>query len=130
LLKPGKLTPEEFEVMKSHCEIGYRILSESTSEILSVGAEIALNHHEKYNGQGYPRGLVGNTIPLTGRIGAICDVFDALTTERPYKGASSPEEARVIMMEGKGNHFDPEIFDHFNGNFHLFAAIRSRFSDK
>lgn len=130
LLKPGKLTPEEFEIMKSHCEIGYRILSESTSEILSVGAEIALNHHEKFNGRGYPRGLAGTDIPLTGRIGAICDVFDALTTERPYKGASTPEEARAIMSEGRGSHFDPELYDLFDGNFHLFVAIRNRFSDK
>lgn len=130
LLKPGKLTTEEFEIMKSHCEIGYRILSESTSEILSVGAEIALNHHEKFNGAGYPRGLAGTDIPLTGRIGAICDVFDALTTERPYKGASTPEEAKMIMSEGRGSHFDPEIYDHFDSNFHLFVAIRNRFSDK
>ena len=130
LLKPGKLTAEEFEIMKSHCEIGYRILSESTSEILSVGAEIALNHHEKYNGGGYPRGLSGSNIPLTGRIGAICDVFDALTTERPYKGASTPEEAKAIMSEGRGNHFDPELYDLFDRNFQLFVAIRNRFSDK
>lgn len=130
LLKPGKLTEEEFEIMKSHCEIGYRILSESTSDILSVGAEIALNHHEKFNGSGYPRGLAGTAIPLTGRIGAVCDVFDALTTERPYKMAISPEEAMTIMKDGRGSHFDPEIFDYFNANFPLFIAIRSRFSDK
>ncbi len=130
LLKPGKLTEEEFDIMKTHCEIGYRILSESTSDILMVGAEIALNHHEKFNGRGYPRGLAGQEIPISGRIGAICDVFDALTTERPYKDAISPEEAMTIMRDGRGNHFDPDLFDRFSENFHLFVEIRSRFSDK
>ena len=130
LLKPGKLTEEEFDIMKTHCEIGYRILSESTSDILIVGAEIALNHHEKFNGRGYPRGLAGDDIPISGRIGAICDVFDALTTERPYKDAISPEEAMAIMRDGRGSHFDPDLFDRFSENFHLFVEIRSRFSDK
>ena len=130
LLKPGKLTEEEFDIMKTHCEIGYRILSESTSEILMVGAEIALNHHEKFNGRGYPSGLIGHDIPISGRIGAICDVFDALTTERPYKDAISPEEAMAIMRDGRGNHFDPDLFDRFSENFHLFVEIRNRFSDK
>jgi putative two-component system response regulator len=130
LLKPGKLTEEEFDIMKTHCEIGYRILSESTSEILMVGAEIAFNHHEKFNGRGYPRGLAGHDIPISGRIGAICDVFDALTTERPYKDAISPEEAMAIMRDGRGSHFDPDLFDRFSENFHLFVEIRSRFSDK
>lgn len=129
LLKPGKLTHEEFETMKSHCEIGYRILSESTSDILSLGAEIALNHHEKYDGSGYPRGLAGEDIPITGRIGAICDVFDALTTERVYKKAVPAQEALAIMQEGRGTHFDPRIFDYFMHNFKMFTDIRSRFAD-
>jgi putative two-component system response regulator len=129
LLKPGKLTPEEFETMKTHCEIGYRILSESTSDILSLGAEIALNHHEKYDGSGYPRGLSGEKIPITGRIGAICDVFDALTTERVYKKAIPADQALVIMSEGRGSHFDPRIIDHFFGNFKIFTEIRSQFAD-
>ncbi len=129
LLKPGKLTPEEFETMKTHCEIGYRILSESTSDILSLGAEIALNHHEKYDGSGYPRGLSGEKIPITGRIGAICDVFDALTTERVYKKAIPADQALVIMSEGRGSHFDPRIIDHFFRNFKIFAEIRNQFAD-
>jgi putative two-component system response regulator len=129
LLKPGKLTPEEFETMKTHCEIGYRILSESTSDILSLGAEIALNHHEKYDGSGYPSGLSGEKIPITGRIGAICDVFDALTTERVYKKAIPADQALVIMSEGRGSHFDPQIIDHFFRNFKIFTEIRNQFAD-
>jgi putative two-component system response regulator len=129
LLKPGKLTPEEFETMKTHCEIGYRILSESTSDILSLGAEIALNHHEKYDGSGYPSGLSGEKIPITGRIGAICDVFDALTTERVYKKAIPADQALVIMSEGRDSHFDPRIIDHFLRNFRIFTEIRNQFAD-
>ena len=129
LLKPGKLTTEEFAKMKTHCEIGYRILSESTSDILSLGAEIALNHHEKYDGSGYPNGLSGDEIPITGRIAAICDVFDALTTERVYKKAIPADQALQIMIEGEGFHFDPHLLRHFLQNFEIFAAIRGRFAD-
>ncbi len=129
LLKPGKLTAEEFAKMKTHCEIGFRILSESTSDILSLGAEIALNHHEKYDGSGYPNGLSGDEIPITGRIAAICDVFDALTTERVYKKAIPNDQALQIMTEGRGSHFDPRLLDHFLENFEIFAAIRGRFAD-
>lgn len=129
LLKPGKLTPEEFEIMKSHCEIGYRILAESTSEVFSLGAEIALNHHEKFDGSGYPRGIAGEDIPITGRIAAICDVFDALTSERVYKKAIPPEEALVIMSDGRGSHFDPRLFDLFVTNFEKFVLIRTTFAD-
>ncbi|MDK9705667.1 MAG: response regulator [Desulforhopalus sp.] len=129
LLKPGKLTAEEFNIMKTHCVIGYRILSESTSDILSLGAEIALNHHEKFDGSGYPNRLAGEKIPITGRIGAICDVFDALTTERVYKKAVPLDEALAIMSEGRGQHFDPILFEHFSRNFDKFAAIRNRFTD-
>lgn len=129
LLKPGKLTIEEFAKMKTHCEIGYRILSESTSDILSLGAEIALNHHEKFDGSGYPNGLSGDEIPITGRIAAICDVFDALTTERVYKKAIPADQALQIMIEGRGSHFDPRLLDHFLQNFKIFASIRGRFAD-
>lgn len=129
LLKPGKLTAEEFEAIKAHCEIGYRILSESTSDVLILGAEIALNHHEKFDGKGYPRGLSGETIPITGRIAAICDVFDALTSERVYKKAIPPDEALAIMTEGRGSHFDPRLFDHFIEHFSTFVAIRTQFAD-
>jgi len=129
LLKPGKLTSEEFEVMKTHCEIGYRILSESTSDILQLGAEIALTHHEKIDGSGYPHGLAADAIPISGRVAAVCDVFDALTSDRVYKKAIHPEQAFAIMQEGRGNHFDPIIFDDFSNNLDLFIDIRLRFAD-
>jgi len=129
LLKPGKLTVEEFEVIKTHCEIGYRILSESTSEVLSLGAEIALNHHEKFDGSGYPQGLSGKAIPTSGRIAAICDVFDALTTERVYKKAIPAEKALLILKEGRGAHFDPEILDQFLDNFAQFTHIQQELAD-
>ena len=129
LLKPGKLTIEEFDTMKTHCEIGYRILSESTSTILSLAAEIALHHHEKFDGNGYPQGLAGENIAITGRIAAICDVFDALTSERVYKKAIPPDQALAIMVEGRGTHFDPDIFDHFVENFSSFVTIRTLFAD-
>jgi putative two-component system response regulator len=129
LLKPGKLTYEEFEIMKTHSEIGYRILSESTSEILSLGAEIALTHHEKFDGSGYPRGLAGKNIPISGRIAAIGDVFDALTTKRVYKDAMPIDKALAILKEGRGSHFDPHLLDNFVDNFEIFSAIRKRFLD-
>jgi len=129
LLKPGKLTVEEFDVIKTHCEIGYRILSESTSEVLSLGAEIALSHHEKFDGSGYPQGLSGKAIPTSGRIAAICDVFDALTTERVYKKAIPTEKALLILKEGRGAHFDPEILDKFLNNFDQFTHIQQELAD-
>jgi cyclic di-GMP phosphodiesterase len=129
LLKPGKLTAEEYNIIKTHCEIGYRILSESTSDILQLGAEIALTHHERIDGSGYPRGLAADAIPISGRIAAVCDVFDALTSNRVYKKATPPEEALAIMRQGRGNHFDPLVFDDFLNNFGLFIDIRSRFAD-
>jgi putative two-component system response regulator len=129
LLKPGKLTPEEFEVIKTHCEIGYRILSESTSDILLLGAEIALTHHEKYDGSGYPRGLVGDEIPISGRLAAVCDVFDALTSNRVYNKAISVNKALEIIREGRGKHFDPGILDNFVNNIDLITEIQSRYAD-
>jgi putative two-component system response regulator len=129
LLKPGKLSIEEFEVIKTHCEIGHRILSESTSSILQVGAEIALTHHEKFDGSGYPRGLKGEEIPIIGRIAAICDVFDALTSERVYKSASSVDEALEIIRQSSGNHFDPDITALFIGNIDRILSIRAGLAD-
>lgn len=129
LLKPGQLTAEEFEIMKTHSEIGYRILSESTSDILRLGAEIALTHHEKYNGTGYPQNLVAEDIPITGRIAAVCDVFDALTSDRVYKKAIPLSEALEIMRQGRGSHFDPRVVDLFIGQVDIFADIRYRFAD-
>lgn len=129
LLKPGKLTPEEFEIIKTHCEIGHRILSESTSEVLQIGAEIALTHHEKFDGSGYPRGLKGEEIPIIGRIAAVCDVFDALTSERVYRSASSVTEALAIIKQDTGDHFDPEIADIFISHIDQILSIRSGLSD-
>ena len=93
LLKPGRLDPEEFEIMKSHATLGYEILKGSSSKVLQAGAEIARGHHEKFDGSGYPQGIKGKGIPIFSRIVAVADVFDALTSERPYKKAWSLERA-------------------------------------
>jgi len=129
LLKPGRLTPEEFSVIKTHCEIGYRLLGDSISEVLNLGGIISLTHHEKFNGKGYPNCLIGKTIPLVGRIVAVCDVFDALTSKRVYKEAMTVDEAVVILREERGQHFDPELVDIFIGNFAAVVAIRDKFAD-
>ncbi|HRE19181.1 MAG TPA: response regulator [Rhodocyclaceae bacterium] len=129
LLKPGKLTSEEFEVMKGHSRIGYELLKDSGSEIMRAGAEIAHTHHEKFNGSGYPLGLAGLDIPVFGRIVAVADVFDALTSERPYKKAWSLEDACVFLEEGKGTHFDPVCVDAFMTGWSEVVEIRQRFQD-
>jgi putative two-component system response regulator len=113
LLKPGKLTKEEFETMKTHTSIGADILANSDSEVLEMAQKIAITHHEKWNGKGYPNGLKGAEIPLIGRIVAICDVFDALTSERPYKHAWPVQEAIDEIVSQKGEHFDPEVVEYF-----------------
>ena len=125
LLKPGKLTGEEWVVMKEHSIIGSRILSGSSSELLGAGEIIALSHHEKWDGSGYPRGLAGEDIPLLGRICAVADVFDALTSERPYKEAFSNEKALTIMKEGRDTHFDPELLDLFVEHLEEVVAIQA-----
>lgn len=130
LLKPGRLTSAEFETMKQHAEIGYRILSDSQSEILNLGAIIALTHHEKFNGSGYPGGLTGGSIPIVGRIAAICDVFDALTSERVYKAAMSVEAAVDILQKERGQHFDPELLDLFIESLDEVIAVKMRFIDE
>jgi putative two-component system response regulator len=109
LLKPEKLDAEEWRIMQTHTLIGQRILENSESMMLRMAEQIALTHHEKYDGSGYPHGLKGDDIPLEGRIAAICDVFDALSTDRPYKKAWSNEEALAYLVEGAGSHFDPEL---------------------
>lgn len=113
LLKPGKLTDEEFSLMQDHVKIGAEILSDSDSPLLQMAYEIALTHHEKYNGKGYPHGLKGDAIPLSGRIVAIADVFDALTSERPYKKAWPIEEAVGLIEREQGEHFDPKVVQAF-----------------
>ena len=109
LLKNGKLDDEEMIVMRRHPHVGYQILEDSPSKYLQKGGEIALSHHERFDGSGYPNGLVGNEIPLAARIVAIADVFDALTSVRPYKEAWSFDQAFKYICEESGKHFDPEL---------------------
>jgi HD-GYP domain-containing protein (c-di-GMP phosphodiesterase class II) len=111
LLKPGKLDPAEFEIMKTHVELGGHILQKSSW--LAVAREVVLNHHEKFGGGGYPRGLSGNEIPLAARIFAIVDVFDALTSQRPYKQPMSLDQSLAIIRKDAGSHFDPVLVDAF-----------------
>lgn len=126
LLKPGKLTEDEWVVMRRHTVMGEAILRGGSSKYLEAGAEIALSHHEKWDGTGYPNGLSGTAIPLFGRICAVADVFDALTTRRPYKPALSNETALEIMAPGRGRHFDPELYDVFLANYdHILKVQRS-----
>ena len=113
LLKPGKLDPEEWEIMKQHTVIGAKILKGSDAEFIRLGETIAQHHHEKWDGSGYPSGLKGIEIPIAARIAAIADVFDALTSKRPYKEAFSVEKSLAIIREGRGSHFDPDVVDAF-----------------
>lgn len=113
LLKPGKHTPEEFAIMKRHTLIGYDILKDSPSKYLQMGATIAVGHHEKFDGSGYPYGLRGAEIPLCARIVAVADVFDALTSVRPYKHAWPVQDAIAYLRKQRGLHFDPDCVDRF-----------------
>lgn len=130
LLKPSTLTPEEFEVMKDHASIGYEILKDSTSPVLQAAAQIALTHHEKYDGSGYPQGLRGEAIPIFGRIVAVADVFDALTSERPYKQAWEMLRATDFLARGRGSHFDPDCVNAFLSDWDAVLAIREHFRDE
>ena len=109
LLKPGKLDPEEWEIMKTHTTVGAQIIGEHPSELLKIARQVALSHHEKWDGTGYPYGLSGEDIPLSSRIVMIADVFDALTSERPYKKAWSVADAIAEIEQGSGRHFDPKL---------------------
>ncbi len=113
LLKPGKLTAQELEIIKSHTTIGENILADSSAEILQYAHQIAGSHHERWDGRGYPRGLAGEAIPITGRIVGIADVFDALTSARPYKEPYPAEVAFEIIRQDRGKHFDPAVADAF-----------------
>lgn len=113
LLKEGRLTEDEFTIMKKHVNIGSDILKETKSPYLIEGEEIALNHHEKFDGSGYPDGKKGEDIPIAARIVSIADVFDALTSVRPYKSSWSIQEATLLLMNEKGKHFDPKLVDLF-----------------
>ncbi|MFH0995883.1 MAG: HD domain-containing phosphohydrolase [Pseudomonadota bacterium] len=127
LLKPGKLTAEEFEVMKTHAMIGANTLQAARKKypknaFINMGIAIARSHHEKWDGSGYPDGLVGEDIPLSARIMAVSDVYDALRSKRPYKPAFTHEKSCEIIMEGAGRHFDPAVI-------HAFTAVEAEFAD-
>ncbi len=130
LLKPGKLEEEELKTMQEHTVIGSRILSGSSSKVVQAGEVIALSHHEKWNGSGYPKGLTGEKIPLWGRICAVADVFDALTSNRSYKKAFSNEKALEIMREGRGTHFDPRVLDVFFERLDQVLSIQTEYREE
>ncbi len=129
LLKPGKLTNEEFEKMKEHATIGYQILSQKETPLLQMAAKIALTHHEKWDGSGYPNALKAEAIDLCGAITAVVDVFDALISRRPYKEPFSPQKAQSIIKEGSGSHFHPEVVKHFFQNIDAIMAIQKEMQD-
>jgi PAS domain S-box-containing protein len=125
LNKPAKLTLEEFTIMKNHTTAGYEILKNSKRKLLKLASIIAYEHHEKWDGTGYPRGLKAEEISLVGRITAIADVFDALATKRVYKEAWSDEKVKNVMQEGMGTHFDPTLLKIFLKNYNSFIDIRN-----
>lgn len=129
LLKPGRHTPDEFATMKCHTLIGYDILKESPSKYLQMGATIALGHHEKYDGSGYPYGLAGEDIPLAARIVAVADVFDALTSVRPYKPAWPVQDALGYLRKERGGHFDPSCVDGFFKQFDRVKEVLHELAD-
>ena len=133
LLKPGKLSTHEFEIMKTHTIIGGDTLKAAdeeagTGSFLTMSKNIAYSHHERWDGTGYPHGLSGESIPLTGRITAVADVYDALTSRRSYKEPFSHEKSKEIILEGKGSHFDADMVDAFLESEQQFSAIRESFS--
>jgi putative two-component system response regulator len=129
LLKRGKLTPEEFEVIKTHAETGFQMLAGSPAEVVQLGALIARTHHERWDGTGYPRGLAGEDIPQEGRMAAIADVFDALTSDRVYRAALPVKSAIKMMQDERGRHFDPELLDVFFAAQTDIDGIRRAYAD-
>ncbi|HEX9668096.1 MAG TPA: HD domain-containing phosphohydrolase, partial [Thermoanaerobaculia bacterium] len=125
LLKPGRLTPEERLVMESHAVIGGRILAGSSSPLLQAGETIALTHHERWDGTGYPRRLAGEDIPLGGRLCALVDVYDALSSDRPYRPALPESETLALMRDGRGTQFDPDLFDLFLEHLARLREVRA-----
>jgi len=130
LNKPAKLTKEEFKIMKSHAQLGYDMLKHSDRPILKTAAIIALQHHEKYNGKGYPRGLKGEDIHIYGAISAIADVFDALGSDRCYKKAWSIQKIINLIIEETGEHFHPVLANLFLANLDKFLEVRDKFKDE
>ncbi|MFZ3045771.1 MAG: two-component system response regulator [Desulfatirhabdiaceae bacterium] len=129
LMKPGKLDPEEWEIIKQHTVIGAKILAGSSAGFIKLAQVIALTHHEKWDGSGYPKGLKGTRIPLAGRITAIADVFDALNSRRPYKEPFPIEKSFGIIRESRGRHFDPAVVDAFFDIEPEILAIREEYQD-
>ena len=129
LLKPGKLEPNEWDIMKTHTTIGEKLLDGGDSDLLHLAREIAISHHEKWDGSGYPNGLKGEDIPQAGRIAALADVFDALTSERPYKKAWTIDAAVALIKDNSGKHFDPELVEVFVRELPDVLHIRERFSE-
>ncbi len=134
LMKPGKLTAEEFEIMKTHSTIGAENLQKvqalyPNNSFINMGVNLARSHHEKWNGTGYPQGLSGEQIPLCGRIMALVDVYDAVSSKRPYKEASTHEQTVEIIRQGSGTHFDPVIVQAFLSIESTFATIRMEYED-
>jgi response regulator RpfG family c-di-GMP phosphodiesterase len=129
LNKPGKLTEQEFEIMKEHAMIGYEMLKHSQRDIFKTAAILALQHHEKYNGTGYPSGLKGEDIHIYGRITALADVFDALSNARKYKNAWKDEDVFNYLKAESGQHFDPKLITLFFDNLDVFLETREQFKD-
>lgn len=134
LLKPGRYDDKDFEIMKTHCKIGYETINEALerypkADYLRMSAEIALSHHEKFDGTGYPNGLKGNEIPLSARIVALSDVYDALVTKRVYKNAYPHDVAKWIIIEERGKHFDPVVVDAFLSCERKFIEVLNKFAD-
>ena len=134
LLKPGKLTTDEYEIMKTHTLIGYEALESAvkdnpSAKFFRFARDIVLTHHERYDGKGYPRGLMGEEIPLSGRIVSVADVYDALTTKRVYKPAFPHDEAVEIIMDGRGEAFDPDVVDVFMDRLDEVEQIRGRLEE-
>jgi putative two-component system response regulator len=130
LLKPGKFEPDEWEIMKTHVTIGARMLEGDDSDLMRLAQDIALTHHEKWDGTGYPYGTAGEAIPLSGRIAAISDVFDALTSPRSYKRAWSIDEAIALIKENRGKHFDPAVVDAFFKVLPDILEVREHYRDR
>ena len=135
LLKPGKLTVEEFEIMKTHTTLGRKAIEDAEQRLgmrvafLSVSKEIAYSHQEKWDGSGYPEGLKGDAIPVSARLMAVADVYDALISKRVYKPAFSHEQACTIILKGRGTHFDPDMVDAFVELADDFRGIAQRYPD-
>ncbi len=129
LLKAGPLSPEEWQIMKQHTVIGAEILSGTDDELLEMARVIALTHHERWDGEGYPAGLAGDDIPLCGRIASVCDVYDALTSDRPYKKRWAHKDALLYIKRGSGSQFDPDVVNAFVASLTRIRSVQRRHSD-